>query len=131
MFNEPKEIIIHYYNLLYSGDLIGVKELMTEDSYLMTLESFGLRLSFEDTHFKRLLNEIKENKESLEEVEVLLSKDLIKRGHHVKIDILNTEMNGSERQTVNYKENNKVKKLYFSKEEGEWKINYFAGRKVN
>ena len=127
----PKEITGHYYKLLYSGDLTGVKKLMTEDSYIMTLESFGLRLSFEDDHFKALLKKIKESNESLEKVEELLSKDLLGRDHKAKIEILNTEMNGNERQTVNYKEEDKVKKLYFSKERDGWKINYYAGRKVN
>ena len=127
----PKEITGHYYKLLYSGDLTGVKKLMTEDSYIITLESFGLRLSFEDAHFKALLKKIKESNESLEKVEELLSKDLLERDHKVKIEILNTEMNGNERQTVNYKEEDKVKKLYFSKERDGWKINYYAGRKVN
>jgi len=128
---EPKDITVHYYKLLYSGELNGVKELMTEDSYIMTLESFGLRLSFENAHFKALLKEIKESKESLEKVEELLSKDLLKRDHKTKIEIVNAEMNGDMRQTVNYKEEDKVKKLYFSKEKDGWKINYFAGRKVD
>ncbi len=128
---EPKDIAVHYYKLLYGGDLSGVKELMTEDSYFMTLESFGLRLSFEDPQFKALLKEIKESKDSLEKVEQLLSKDLLKRDHAAKIEILDTEMNGKMRQTVNYKEADKVKKLYFSKEKDGWKINYYAGRKVD
>ena len=71
---EPKEITSYYYKLLYSGDLAGVKELMTEDSYIMTLESFGLRLSFEDVHFKALLKEIKKSKESLEKVSLHMNK---------------------------------------------------------
>ena len=38
--------------------------------------------------------------------------------------------NGDQRQTIAYTEEGKVKKLYFSKEENGWKINYYAGRKV-
>jgi len=128
---EPKEITPLYYNLLYSGNLVGVKELMTVDSYIMTLESFGLRLSFEDVFFKSLLKEIKESKDSLKKVEEILSKDLLARDNKSKIEIINTVMNGEKRQTVNYKEEDKLKKLYFSKEENGWKINYYAGRKVD
>jgi len=128
---EPKEITPLYYNLLYSGDLVGVKELMTVDSYIMILESFGLRLSFEDEYFKSLLKEIKESKDSLKKVEKILSKDLLARDNKSNIEIINTVMNGEKRQTVNYKEEDKLKKLYFSKEENGWKINYYAGRKVD
>ena len=32
---------------------------------------------------------------------------------------------------LNYTEDEKEKKLYFSKEEDGWKINYYAGRKVD
>jgi len=128
---QPKEITSLYYKLLYSGDLLGVKALMTETSYFMTLESFGLGLSFKDAHFKVLLKEIQENEDSLKKVEDLLSKDLIAKNSNTKIEILNTEMNGNKRQTVNYKEADKVKKLYFSKEKDGWKINYYAGRKVD
>ena len=128
---EPNEITSLYYKLLYSGDLQGIKALMTETSYFMTLESFGLGLSFEDTHFKALLKEIKENEDSLTKVEDSLSKDLEARTNNAKIEILNAEMNGNKRQTVNYTEAGKVKKLYFSKEKEGWKINYYAGRKVD
>ncbi len=128
---EPKEITPLYYNLLYSGDLVGVKELMTVDSYIMILESFGLRLSFEDEYFKSLLKEIKESKDSLKKVEEILSKDLLARDNNSNIEILNTVMNGEKRQTVNYKEEDQLKKLYFSKEKDGWKINYYAGRKVD
>ena len=128
---EPRDITLSYYRLLYSGDLAGVKAIMTEDSYMMTLESFGLRLSFEDADFKALLKEIREDEDALGKVEELLSIDLSKRDYHPEIEILDIEKNGDIRQTVNYKEAGKVKKLYFSKEEDGWKINYYAGRKVD
>ena len=128
---EPEDITLAYYRLLYSGDLVGVKAIMTEDSYMMTVESFGLRLSFEDAQFKAFLKEIRENKDALQKVEGLLSIDLPKRDYHPEIEILDVQKNGDMRQTVNYKEAGKVKKLYFSKEEDGWKINYYAGRKVD
>ena len=55
---EPKEIIELYYNALYSGDLPFVKELMTAESYMMTLETFGLRLSLRDPVFKAKLKQM-------------------------------------------------------------------------
>ena len=57
---EPKDIITLYYNALYSGDLPFVKGLMTTESYMMTLETFGLRLSMRDRDFKAKLKEIDE-----------------------------------------------------------------------
>lgn len=131
MMLEPRVITDLYYKSLYSGDLDTVKAFMTEDSYMLTLESFGLRLSFKDEHFKKLLNEIEESTSSLREVETLLSKDLSSREQPDKIEIIDTVVNGDTRQTVNYKEGDKVKKLYFSKESDGWKINFYAGRKVN
>ena len=130
MTKEPSEIVSQYYHALYSGDLTTVKDLMTEKSYMMTLESFGLRLSFRDAKFKSLLKEIEDNQTSLEKVEALLSEELVSRNKAPKIEIIKSEPNGSERETVHYTEDEKVKRLYFSKEESAWKINYYAGRKV-
>ena len=131
MTKEPSEIVSQYYHALYSGDLTTVKALMVGKSYLMTLESFGLRLSFKDKEFKSLLAEIEENPASMLKVEALLSKELISRDKRPKIQIIKSEANGSRRKTVHYTEDGKVKKLYFSKEESGWKIDYYAGRKVD
>ena len=57
---EPDEILGLYYKALYSGDLSLVKRLMTPESYIMTLETFGLRLSFRDSEFKAQLKEIED-----------------------------------------------------------------------
>jgi len=128
---EPKDIIVLYYDALYSGDLSSVKELMTPESYTMTLETFGLRLALRDPEFKAQLKEIDENPASLAEVESKLSDELVSRKVSPKIDIKSTSMNGTKRQTIEYTEEEKMKKLYFSKEEDGWKINYYAGRKVD
>jgi len=127
---QPKDIIGVYYDALYSGDLETVKSLMTEVSYFMTLESFGLRLSFRDAAFKTLLEKVQEDGVALKKVEELLSKDMLSREYTPNIEIQNIEDNGDKRQTINYTEDEKPKKLYFSKEENGWKINYYAGRKV-
>jgi len=128
---QPQDIIRTYYDALYSGDLATVKACMTEVSYFMTLESFGLRLSFRDATFKTLLEKVQEDDVALKKVEDLLSKDLLSRKKTPKIEIQNIEDNGDKRQTIHYTEDEKPKRLYFSKEDNGWKINYYAGRKVD
>jgi len=128
---EPSDILNLYYTSLYSGDLCAVKELMTEESYYMTLETFGLRLALRDPEFKAQLKNIKEDEESLTEVENKLSFELISRKMSPVIEIKSTSWNGTKRQTIDYTEDEKMKKLYFSKEENGWKINYYAGRKID
>ena len=128
---EPNDILALYYTSLYSGDLSTVKELMTEESYIMTLETFGLRLALRDQEFKAELKKIKEDEGALVEVENKLSFDLISRKMSPEIDIKSVSWNGEKRQTIDYTEDGKMKKLYFSKEKDGWKINYYAGRKVD
>lgn len=127
---QPESMVGRYYKALYSGDLQGVKNLMTEKSYTMVLESFGLRLSLKDSSFKRQLEKIEEDESSLREVERKLSAELILRNRSPQINIQQVEPNGSKRQTVSYEEDGKAKKLYFSKETDRWQINYYAGRPV-
>ena len=128
---EPSDILALYYTSLYSGDLSTVKELMTEESYIMTLETFGLRLALRDQAFKAQLKKIKEDEDALAEIENKLSFDLISRKISPEIDIKSVSLNGEKRQTIDYTEDGKIKKLYFSKEKDGWKINYYAGRKVD
>ena len=59
---RPEEIVGKYYHALYSGDLQSVKEMMTEESYYMTLEPFAFKLSFNDPVFKTQWDKIKESK---------------------------------------------------------------------
>jgi len=127
---EPKDIITLYYDVLYSGDLPFVKVLMTSESYKMTLETFGLRLSLRDPAFKAKLKKIDQDSVSLAEVERKLSNELVSRNKSPKIKVKSVSMNGANRQTIEYTEDEKLKRLYFSKEEDGWKINYYAGRKV-
>lgn len=125
------EVVEHYYSSLYDGNLDVIKELMTKDSYFMTLESFGLKLAFRDKEFKEKLSRIKKDADALAWVEERLSSDLASRNPKPKVNIDSIEWNGQARQTVNYSENGESKKLYLSKEDGGWKINYYAGRKVS
>jgi len=123
-------MVEHYYTSLYSGDLKSVKEIMTEKSYIMVLESFGLKLSLEDPAFRIQLDKIEEDENALKSVEEKLSIDLKSRKKSPQIHIVDFIENGTERHTVDYTEDGKKKKLHFSKEEGDWKINYYAGRPV-
>ena len=127
---NQSSIVKDYYTSLYSGDLQSVKEIMTERSYMMMLESFGLRLSLKDPDFKVKLANIDEDESTLMDVEKKLSAELASRNRSPEINILQVELNGTERQTVEYTEDGKAKKLYFSKEDTGWKINYFAGRPI-
>jgi len=128
---QPSEIVIKYYKLLYNGDLNNIKKLMTEKSYYMALESLGIKLSFKDPIFKNKLENIEEDKRSLKDVEEKLSIHLSSRGEAPEINIYKIEENGLHRRTVHYTEDGKTKNLYFSKEKDGWKINYYAGRKVD
>lgn len=127
---DPSDILNLYYTSLYSGDLSTVKELMTEESYLMTLETFGLRLALRDQAFKSQLKHISKDFNALDEVEHKLSHELLSRNRSPYIEIISTSLNGTKRQTIEYTEDGKLKRLYFSKESDGWKINYYAGRKV-
>ncbi len=124
---EP--LVLLYYKLLYSGDLTGLSKIMTRSSYFITLKSFGLSLSLRDAAFKNLLKNIENDASSLNQVEHMLSKDLISRQLSPKIDIVGIRDNGIDRKTVDYLEDGQKKQLYFSKENRDWKINYYAGRK--
>ena len=92
---EPKDIITLYYDALYSGDLPFVKVLMTSESYMMTLETFGLRLSLRDPAFKAKLKKADENSVSLAEVERKLSDELVSRNRSPKIEVISVSMNGA------------------------------------
>lgn len=131
MMLQPKDITALYYRALYSGDLDTVRSLMSPTSYSMTLETFGLRLSLRDPDFKKLLKEREVDPDALTEVESKLSLELISRALSPLIEIRSIQNNGDKRQIIEYEEDGKSKKLYFSKEEEGWKIDYFAGRKVD
>ncbi len=127
---QPEEIVNRYYQALYSGDLTSVKELMIEESYYMTLEPFGMGLSFKDPEFKTVWDQIEESQDALQEVEQKISVELLSRNLSPQIDIKRVEPNGSERITVHYERDGKKKRMHFSQEDGHWLINYFAGRPI-
>lgn len=129
---QPEEIVSKYYQSFYSnGDLKSTKDLMTEESYYMALEPFGMGLAFRDPVFKMKWDKIKESQDALQEVEKKISAELLSRNLSHNIDIKQIEPNGSERKIVYYEENGKKKKLYFSKKEGHWLIDFYAGCPVS
>ena len=127
---QLEESVRQYYQSLYSGDLKSVKDLMTEESYYMTLEPFGMELSFRDPLFKAEWSKIEESEEALHEVEQKISSELLSRNLSPEIDIKRIKSNGLKRKIVYYDKDGKNKKLYFSREDGHWLINYFAGRTI-
>lgn len=121
----------YYYHAIATGDLQSLKFLMTPRSYRMILEAFGLKLSFKDREFKKILSQIDENKEAL----LCVEKRLVKEGDFEKpfpaLEIEAVKENGTDRKIVVFKEEGIRKKLYFSYESAGWKINYYAGRKAD
>jgi len=128
---QPEEIVSRYYKTLYSGDLKSLKDIMTEESYYMTLEPTVMGLSFKDPAFKREWEKIQESRDALHVVEKRISAELLSHNLSHQIDIKQVEPNGSERQTVYYEEDGKKRRLYFSKKDGHWLIDYYAGRPVS
>ncbi len=129
---QPEEIVSKYYQAFYSnGDLKSVKDLMTEESYYMALEPFGMGLAFKDPVFKIKWDKIKESSDALHEVEKKISAELLSRNLSHQIDIKQIEPNGPEKKIVYYEEDGKKKMLYFSKKEGHWLIDFYAGCPVS
>lgn len=112
---QPEEIVLKYYQALYSGDLKSLKNIMTEESYYMALEPFAIKLFFKNPLFKSQWDKIGEDMDALYEVEKILSTELISLAVSPQIVINQTQENAPERKIVSFDENGKNKKLYFSK----------------
>ncbi len=103
---------------------------MTKESYYMTLEPYGFKLSFKDPAFKTVWDQIEESQDALHEVEQKISAELLSRNLSPQIDINRVEPNGSKRKTVYYERDAKKKRMHFSQKDGQWMIDYFAGRPI-
>jgi hypothetical protein len=125
---QPEEIVMRYYQALCGGNVQEAKEFMTKKSYFMALQSLGIRMSLQNPIFKSLLDKIEEDQDSLKEVEERLSAELLSRNRSPHITIKQIVVNGSWRKIVSYEEDGKAKKLYFSKVNNLWLIDYYAGR---
>jgi hypothetical protein len=124
-----KKSLYSYYASISEGDLDKLSSLMTQESYLSTLSTLGFKKAFRDESFKHLLEEIEHNAESLAEVEKLLSHELKNEARKNTLHVLSYESKGLDRITLHYTQELHLKKIYFSLEEGNWKIDLKAGRK--
>ncbi|MBU0720840.1 hypothetical protein KJ877_05815 [bacterium] len=120
--------LFSYYENIRRGNLQVLSALMSEESYFITLESFGFRHVFKESAFKELLNNIGNDEASLKKVETVISDDLKKESREHTIEVVSFEPKAPERITLHYKEDGHPKKLYFSFSDGMWKIDYKAGR---
>ena len=127
----PEAVVLAYYGALGRGDLKSVESLMSTESYMMTLEVLCLKHTFNDNVFRLELKKIREDLHAKNRAEDILSNDLKKHPPVFNIVIKNTDKNGPDRVTVNYKENAKLKKLYLTyTPQAGWKIDYRAGRRT-
>jgi hypothetical protein len=128
---SPEKVVQAYYDAMETGALATVKSLMTKESYLMTLESFGLARSFRDPAFKTLLKQAGDDRKALQQVEKAISVDLKARDDVKKIVIGTTQSNGAGRVSVHFEENGRPKKLYLFEIDGQWLLDYKAGRRTH
>ena len=118
-----------YYKSLKDADLKSLRSLMEDESYFTLLEMMSFKHVFHDSSFKILLEAMQSDALALKKVEDAVSLDLQQRAEDIKIEIKDLEPKGSERITLHYTENDKIKKMYFSYSEETWKIDSKAGRK--
>jgi hypothetical protein len=124
-----KESLLSYYNSISEGNLSKLSSLMTKESYLLTIATLGFKKAFKDDSFKYLLEKIETDSNALSEVEGILSYELKKEPRENVIVVLSYEQKGSDRITVHYTQEGKLKKIYFSNQDENWKIDLKAGRK--
>ena len=123
------ETLRRYYDALKRGDMQLLSALMTEESYLITLEALGFKRAFKEPRFKRLLGTMEKDLHALKEVETILSANLEKESRSHQIEAGGFEPKGVDRITLHYREDGHPKKLYLSSSPGGWKIDYMAGRR--
>jgi hypothetical protein len=123
-----QESLFSYYDSLTKGDLPKLSPLMTKESYLLTMSTLGFKRAFRDESFKYLLEKIETDSNALLEVEEILSHELKKEARKHIIKVLSYEPKGPDRVTLRYTQDTQSKKIYFSNEDGRWKIDLKAGR---
>jgi hypothetical protein len=123
-----QESLNSYYFSISQGDLVKLSTLMTQESYLIVLTTLGFKKAFRDKDFEHLLEEIGDNPKSLSEVQNLLSQDLREESRQYAVEVRSYENKGTQRITLHYTENGQLKKMYFSLQDTQWKIDFKAGR---
>lgn len=124
-----KESLESYYTSISEGNLTKLSTLMTQESYIITISTFGFKKAFKDESFKQLLKEIEKNAYALSQVERILSYELQKEARKNIIEVVSYEQKGVDRVTLHYNEDAHTKKIYFSKQNENWQIDLKAGRK--
>jgi hypothetical protein len=102
---------------------------MTKESYLVTVSTLGFKKAFRDESFKYLLEKIETDSNALLEVEEVLSHELKEESRKSDIKVISYEKKGLDRVTLHYTQDTHAKKIYFSNQDGRWKIDLKAGRK--
>jgi hypothetical protein len=126
----PEALVAMYYRALETGDMNALRNLMVPESYLMTLEAFGLKRSFTDPEFKALLQRIETDGAARFEVECIIARMLRRERKSPQIAHLRREPLGQDRCAVIYTEDDIPKKLSFSKQgTAGWRLDYYAGRR--
>ncbi|MBU1659257.1 hypothetical protein KKG72_09435 [bacterium] len=121
--------LLLFYDALKFGDLKSLSHLMTRESYMITLQSLGFKRAFREADFQTLLKNIENDAQSLKSVETMLCADLLNNSREHQLEITSFEPKGTNRITLGYAQDGYSKKMYFSKFNEEWKIDYKAGRK--
>ena len=119
-----------YYESLGSADLKSLRSVMEDESYFTLLEMMSFKHVFHEPSFKSSLEAMQRDALALKKVEDAVSLDLKKRVQDSEIKILRLEHKCSHRITLHYTQNDKLKKMYFSSSEANWKIDSKAGRKL-
>lgn len=125
----PEAVVLRYYGALEAGDMDALRGVMAAESYIMTLEAYGLKHTFADPAFKALLRRCGEDVSARKEVEAVIAAALRRDAKAMTLDAFRTEALGAGRCAVRYTENGFAKKMALRETEAGWKIDYYAGRK--
>ena len=128
---SPEAIVDRYYRALQESDVAALRQMMQPASYRMTLEAYGLKRTFSDPAFKKILHRMESDEMAMAEAEKYVAEFLTSESRRMEVVVQETEPLGPERCAVHYRENGCPKKLYFSQTPKGWKIDYYAGRKRN
>lgn len=129
MQSTPESILESYYDAVAAGDMAALRQMMVPDSYLMTLEAYGLQLVFREPAFRSILKACETSDAALAEAEARVGEVMRHAASRPTVVRTQTERLGEARATLHYTENGTPKKLYLRRTETGWKIDYLAGRR--
>lgn len=126
--STPKMCLSDYYAAMQTGDIARLQQVMTHDSFKLTIEVWALSIALKEPAFKQILNDYMKMPQATAVVNRRVS-DKLKHATKKSIRITGEEIIAKDRIIIRFTENGKPKKLYFSADNGEWKIDYHGGRK--